>query len=131
MPAEVKRAATGAYFLFLNENVTGEEIADAVGRYQRDAANQNFERYIVIVEPIQLHNPLRVARLLVQHTPPAVSHYLVVNSARDGAVLAERLAQKLDSVVIEVHPCQPDAQARARALLSITAEDDAPTCDYL
>lgn len=130
MPAEVKRAAEGVYLLFMSQTVTDDEISGVSARYQRDADASALAQYVVVIDPIQVQNPLKAARLLARHADPAAYHYVVVGNPL-GAVLAERLAQQLPDAMVAVLPNQPEALQHAKTIAGVRPEDDTPACGYL
>jgi hypothetical protein len=131
MPAEAKRSAEGVYLMFLKGQVTEDEIATTVERCNNNAAANHISPYIVVVDPIQVYNPLQVGRWLAKHTSTVISHYIIVGNGRDSSVIAERLNQKLPHTTVENAIAQNIAVERAVNLLGVTVEDDAPACDYL
>lgn len=130
MPAETKRAATGVYMLFLGEQVSETDLLATMHRYQQSAADEQVGSYSVVIDPIKLKNPLKMARLVAKHTDAHTMRYVVVESGRQGSVLVERLAQKLPDVTIEVMPTQTSALNRAKDLQGV-ADEDSAACDYL
>jgi len=130
MPAEVKRVQSGVYLLFLGGNVDEPELAAAAERAAGAAEADSAAASAWVLDPIQLYNPLKVARLLPKLVPANTTHLVIVGNTRSGAVLAERLAQKLPAVTVAASETQPKASERARELLGL-GPAEAPTCDYL
>jgi electron transfer flavoprotein alpha subunit len=130
MPAEVKRVQAGVYLMFLGGNVDEPSLTAAVERASQAAQADNAPASAWVLDPIQLYNPLKVARLLPKLVPADTTHIVLVGNTRSGAVLAERLAQKLPHVTIDATATQPQATNRARDLLGL-GPAEAPTCDYL
>ena len=128
--AATKRAATGVYLLFLKEQIAEDDLIGTMQRYQQNAAAEQIAAYSVVIDPIKVQSPLRVARLLAQHTDERTARYIVVNADRAGAVIAERLAQKLPGCHVELQPTQPEAVTRAKALQGVP-DEESPACDYI
>jgi hypothetical protein len=130
MPAEVKRVQSGVYLMFLGGNVDEPELSAAAERATTAAEADSATAAAWVVDPVQLYNPLKAAGVLPKLVPAGVTHLVIVGNTRSGAVLAERLAQKLPHVTIAATDTQPQATERARDLLGL-GPAEAPTCDYL
>lgn len=128
MPAAVKRIQAGVYLVFLGDTVEEDELATTLEKTDNTAVADGATETAIVLDPIQLHNPLKVARLLPPMIPAHTSHIVVVGSTRSGAVLTERLAQKLPNVKILATKTQPQATFHARRVLGLDPEE-APSCD--
>lgn len=128
--AAAKRAATGVYLLFLGEQVNEDDLRQTMQRYQQNATAEQVTAYTVIIDPVKVQNPLRVARLVAKHTDKHTTRYIIVKTGRAGAVIAERLARQLPTVRIELQNTQPDAITRAKALQNAT-DEETPACGYI
>ncbi len=125
-----KRAATGVYMLFVREQVDESELTQTMQRYQQNAAAEQVTAYTVVIDPIKVQNPLRAARLIAKRTDDHTARYIVVETGRPSAVIAERLAQQLPNVQIELQPTQPDAVTRAKTLQGVP-DEESPACGYI
>ncbi|MEM6529141.1 MAG: hypothetical protein AAF653_12660 [Chloroflexota bacterium] len=133
MSAEVKKAATGVYLLFVGQQVTQDEVEGVIQRYDDSAIADGLAAYVVVIEPIRLNNPLQVARWIATGTTGTTTHYIVAGNGRDSMVIAERLQRKLATTptIVEVAAHQQVAVDRAKALVGVADETDFPTCNYL
>jgi len=131
MPAEIKRVEDGIYLLFLGNQVTEDELTDTTARYIKDAQQQNLTDYVVIMDSILVTNPLGVARMVTKFLDPNTGYYVIVAGSRDGAVLAERLRQKITNAIVEVQPNQRAAITRAKEIIGTADIPAAPVCDVL
>ena len=129
MAAEVQRIQPGIYLLFLGGNLTADELTDHLGRYEQAVTNDNIPDPVLVLDCVELFNPLKAARLISQQAPPA-AHYVVVNSNRAGAVLAERLAQRVTEIPVQARTTQPEATDYAKTLRGTHHLED-HHCDYL
>lgn len=132
MPAAVKRIESGIYLLYLGETVNEDDIAEATKRYAQAARNDNSANdYIVLIEALEVNNPLRAARMLLRQIDPAISRCIVVGSSHTGMIFAERLSQKLHQGVVDVRPHQEAAIMQAKFLRGTESQPVELTCDYL
>ena len=129
MAAEVQRIQPGIYLLFLGGNLTTDELTDHLQRYEQAVVSDRTPDPVLVLDCVDLYNPLKAARLIAQQHPTA-AHYVVVNSNRAGAVLAERLAQRIPGTSVEAALTQPQATDRAKSIRGTHHLDD-HHCDYL
>ncbi|MEO0561150.1 MAG: hypothetical protein AAF125_03500 [Chloroflexota bacterium] len=128
MPAETRRVQPGIYLMFLGGAVTEDEITEQLALTTQATIDDAADEPILLLDAVKLTNPLKVARVMPNHLK--VARVIAVNSNRSGAVLVERLAQKLPGFPVEVTRTQLDAVARAKAIRGTEDVEDLH-CDYL
>jgi hypothetical protein len=129
MAAETKRVQPGLYLMFLGQRVNEDEIRAQMALCSEAATADAADDMILVVDTVGLDNPLKAARVLPPLHDERITHYIVVGSSRAGAVLAERLTQKLTTPV-EVAEHQIAALDRAKAIRG-TSEIEENHCDFL
>lgn len=131
MASEAKRVQPGIYIVFLGEAVTYTDLDIVMRRVHKAAeVDEQANDYIIVVDAIEILNPLKIARLMPKLHHEGVSRYIFTANTVTGQVLAGRAAEMLP-VTVEVSDHQKKAVERAKTIRGTLEEPDLLSCDYL
>jgi|GEM_PF-3709179 hypothetical protein len=125
MPAEVKHKYQGVYLMFWGDTLTEQDLHAAESQWERARCKDQPSLAVLVLDTIQVANPLGAARLFANQLRVSLERLIVVNNSVPSGIIIERLHQLLPDLKIEAAPHQVVAIQRAKDLLNIppTAPD--------
>jgi hypothetical protein len=121
MPISIQRDQARIYYLALTGVVSEPDIQTAAHELTAQLSATGDTLEVLLLEPMQLQNPLSAAKLAGLAPFQQATHWIVIGDKRTALVFVERLRQQAVGSTLAIAGSLPRGLQQARELMGVSS----------